>query len=435
MAALGLGAITATAGEAAPSPQADTPGKPDPKAVIDPNSLGDLLTLPPIPEDLAEEAERIQAAYGKDDRFGAVAISDDRAELSLTWYGELPTDIVASPELAIVEAAVLPGDLRRAAQNLAGTEVAGVRVVGAGVNTDGSGIAVDVETSTSTSGRSARSQINEDLAADLADRTGVPVTVKEAPEVDASVGRHKDNLHLGGARITQFSNGYLYQSCSTGFSAQRYLDNAYGMLFAAHCGLIGSEWVRTEISEGGVLAYNYGLMVNRTLVRDSGIMTTDWSYPYVYVGDYESEQFIGVEAVASSYVVGMEICSSGSYSGLACGGKVTSLDYYVDYPESDIDNAKVAVIIDASGKPLWGNGDSGGPIFDLVQASTGLKRRAVGIVSGIYTTAATDASNCQGVPGVPAGVAGRHCSPNGFGAYAKESADIFGWRILTQSTP
>lgn len=62
--------------------------------MIDPNSLGDLLTLPPIPEDLAEEAERIQAAYGKDDRFGAVAISDDRAELSLTWYGELPTDIV-----------------------------------------------------------------------------------------------------------------------------------------------------------------------------------------------------------------------------------------------------------------------------------------------------------------------------------------------------
>jgi hypothetical protein len=403
--------------------------------VIDPDTLRDRLTLPPIPEDLAAEAERIQATYADDDRFGAVAISDDRTELAVTWFGDLPADIVPSTELTVVEAAFAPGDLRRAARDLAGAEVAGTKVVGAGVQVDGSGVSVDLDASTATSGRSARAQGPEDVAAELTRQAGVPVTINEPVEAEAAVGRLQDNLHLGGARIQRFSNGQLFGRCSTGWPAQRYSDSAYGMMFAAHCGQNNSQWVRTEIFQGGITAYTYGTMVNRTTVRDTAVMTTDWSYPYIYINEYTSDAFIGVEAVASSYIIGQELCSSGSFSGLVCGGQVVQLDYYVDYPESDIDNAKVARIVNYNGQPLWGNGDSGGPIFDLVQASTGLKPRAVGIVSGIYWDGTVDLSVCSGVPGVPNGQDGRHCSPYGFGAYAKEGADLFGWRILTQSTP
>ncbi|WP_454728861.1 hypothetical protein [Cellulosimicrobium protaetiae] len=401
---------------------------PDPDAGIDPNRLEDLLTHEPIAEDLANTIETIQRTYGEDDRFGTVALSKDRQRVSVTWYGDVPADIVSDPAVDVVQAAALPGELRRAAQDLAGTEWDGREIVGAGVEVDGSGISVDIAAS-STAGRT-RSGEAEGLADELSKAVQVPVVeVREAPETDAGLGRLQDDAHLAGARIRMFDSGYLYQQCTTAFATTHKVTGVPGILTAAHCGALTSQWVRTEISEGGLIAYDYGKMNHRLTATDGAALTTGWSYPYMYIGPYTSDQFTAISGVANFYV-GQEVCSSGSYSGYACGGDVVQTDYYVGYDGTDITNAKVARIVNAAGNPMWGNGDSGGPVIDFVGTTTGLKPRAVGIISGIYWFENTNIGNCQGVPAdLPNG---RKCSPYGFSGSAYQTAESLNWTIQTQ---
>ncbi|QUC01876.1 MULTISPECIES: hypothetical protein [Cellulosimicrobium] len=416
-----------------PPPEPDVQGPVDQRSVLDPSDLAQHLHTPAIPEVVAAKADEIRKRYGSDDRLGTLAISDDRSHLSVAWYGDVPADLTPSENLAVTAAPYLPGDLRRAAASLPGTEVGGAKVAGAGVNADASGVYVDLDQSTSTGARRSASPDRDEVANELSEIAGVPVRVNE--NVQNNPARLSDNLHLGGARISRFQDGYLRGNCSTAFATRHKVTGDYGMVTAAHCGPINSQWVRTAMSEGGLMAYHYGNMTHRLTSLDGAVLTQDWSNPYMYIGEYTSTQYVGVEAVSTGYLLGQEVCSSGSYSGMTCGGQVVETDYFVEYEDTDITSAKVARIVNQLGEPLWGSGDSGGPVFDLVSVDAGFRPRALGVISGIYWFEDEEwvLDNCNGVPAAQPN--GRGCSPYGFAASVYEVANSLNWRVATLSSP
>lgn len=81
--------------------------------------------------------------------------------------------------------------------------------------------------------------------------------------------------------------------------------------------------------------------------------------------------------------------------------------------------------LEAWQEPAVGNGDSGGPGYQLVSTADGLKRNAVGIISAIPGGSGT---TCQGVPGDSA-PGGRKCSSTAYATSVSSIAASLGYYI------
>ncbi|MGO4105783.1 hypothetical protein AB4Y63_17735 [Leifsonia sp. YAF41] len=227
-----------------------------------------------------------------------------------------------------------------------------------------------------------------------------------------------DSPFWGGARIygpagNACTSAFPVINRQTGFSA-------VAMLTADHCGSTGESWrsgqaASSNWSVGTLQSGNSG----GSDIRRLGGASYEGS---VYVGVYNSGQYNNVKG-AYYPVKGDVVCPSGSYSGVNCRAEVQSTNDVICYFGGSCYNNLVTVK-SVTTDPLFGNGDSGGPI--LVGAAGG-GVLGVGVISGI-NTGGTNEKPCEGV----ASGGGRSCSVFGYFANVRAFFDNnSGWVPLT----
>lgn len=198
-----------------------------------------------------------------------------------------------------------------------------------------------------------------------------------------------------------FSGGARTSNCTTAFAA----NHATGtkLLYVAHCGGLGSA-VRDGAGDSmGTIGALY-------TSRDVGFISV-LSKGAMWDGGPQSTFSKPVQdAVAST--VGAYVCSSGSRSGVICGGQIKALNATVS------GFSPLVRVETASHTAFGGQGDSGGPVF---ATGSGGKVRAVGIISrGSTATAAT----CVGE-------GGRSCFWRVYHADVRQTMALWGMSIRT----
>ena len=151
------------------------------------------------------------------------------------------------------------------------------------------------------------------------------------------------------------------------------------MLTADHCGGTGEAWRSGQASGswpvGTLQSGNSGGSDIRRLGGQSYQGNT-------YAGNYNTDEYITMKG-AYYAVTGDIVCPSGSYSGLNCDARVQSTNDVICYLHGSCYNNLVTVV-SISNSPLFGNGDSGGPI---IVGAIGGGALGTGIISGINTQA------------------------------------------------
>jgi hypothetical protein len=360
------------------------------------------LALPVVPTKILEQASAIEGEFTDRNEFNTVEISDDRSHLIVWWHGEVDSklqDYLVSDDvpMTVRQTPYMPGEMKAMARRLV-DEVASTGVVTSYVTKDGAAIKVTLNPEKSASKSEAQARLSQ--------WTGFPVVVEEGGSVaPAALERQLDTYVLGGARLYQ---AYAGNGCSSGFSVLQGTNK--GMMFAAHCGPLYSDWVVWPGSGAAYWYGNWGEVQFQATSRDGAIISTEWNNPAVYIGPWNSSGSYSFINGVSSPVTNAEICYSGSYSGNQCGNivLVPSFNYSLDI-NGTTTTVTGAYTVEASGNPTVGSGDSGGPGY--IVASDGgapAKRYASVIISG------TDGSSgyCNGVPasGSPFVPGSRWCS-------------------------
>lgn len=396
------------------------------ESVIAPDASGEdseQLALPAVPKEMNDLAASLSEQYGTDPQFSAVEVTRDRTQVIVYWHGEITTELardtstVPSVEVVIEQTEFMPGELRDAARRLVESDA---RVASAAALYDGSGIRVSLD---EVSGPSAQRSAEPTLQERLQNEAHFPLTFdNDVPQAAFDNARLSDiSYHLGGARLTSWNTG---AGCTSGFTVVKDNDaSARGLMFAAHCGAVGEQWVTPDRSVTPVQWYLFGTTATRDVLNDGAILTTTFANPYMWTAEYNSTIFSAINGQTTPYI-GQELCFSGSYSGLNCGNLVSSTteNYSLGGDLTAVFGMRTTNVND---QPAAGNGDSGGPGYTIVSSSAGAQRLAVGIISAIPTGSPT---TCQGVPGASDG---RRCSPTVWLTSVVAIGNNLGWRVPT----
>ena len=198
--------------------------------------------------------------------------------------------------------------------------------------------------------------------------TAGKLEVKVGGEVEEDFGRFADGPYRGGSRLN-FTAG---NSCTSGFAAK----NAAGSKFlvtAYHC--VNPD---NKVFDG--LDRLIGRLAKTDLKYDAAIYHAN-STPYVWTEKLLAPAYVSSRIGGSAAPrVGMRLCTSGSYTRMACTGVVRG-----SYSRSVVNNFThrsytVAVwYADATSvtQALTGAGDSGGPV--IAKRSDG-KWNAIGLI-------------------------------------------------------
>jgi hypothetical protein len=400
---------------AADGPTKGPPAADEPVSVQSSSSGIGALTLPPVSEEMSKLASELSGKLAVDPNFASVEVTRKRDRVIVYWHGapgrELLDTIESRPSVPVEirPTKLAPSMLNGKAASLARNDAT---VGSIELKPDGSGLLVALkDPGNGREKASASSRFSKSL--------GVPVEVASDPApVPAANSRQFDvNYHLGGARIKDWGSG---SSCTSGFAVRQNITNKEAMMFAAHCGPVDSQW---SVYDGGPYYYTWGAVTNRDIYHDGAIIDSGWSQPYSWTAAWNSDVFTPISGSAYPYV-GQEICYSGSYSGLKCGNIVQQVNVAYNLG-GDLTNVTGFRTQQSNGEPAVGNGDSGGPGYQLVSTADGLKRNAVGIISAIPGGSGT---TCQGVPGDSA-PGGRKCSSTAYATSVSSIAASLGYYI------
>lgn len=364
-------------------------------------------------------ANSIRDRYVDDPRFSDVEISRDRSLLTVWWDGESPTELtqlIASADVRVEVASTVlnPGRLREAVRTAVSNPSLGI--ASAGPKLDGSGIEVTVDD---------ESKLRQVALQDAAEEVlGVPVEVLNEP-APAPLRRQNDHWGLGGARVYQWSGGTLTNGCSTGFAVQK--GTTVGVMFAAHCGPSGAQFVRYPDNTGSTV-YPYAGIGNITSYssnHDAAIMTTltHMGAIYTHAWNNTAANAIAISGVQQP-IPGSEVCYSGSYSGFICGNVVESNGHSYTLEVAGTTNLinvnAAAKTVQAIGTPAAGQGDSGGPgaIPTLVNGVPAL------MASTIISAGPLTDEGCSGVQD-------RLCSATIYSTSVQGALVFTGWSIKT----
>lgn len=199
-------------------------------------------------------------------------------------------------------------------------------------------------------------------------------------------------------------------------------------MFASHCGNIGDEWARP--SDTGAF-YSMGSTGYEVDDRDGAILTKTFFQPAIYIGDWQSDAYVGITGV-NNPVFNTEMCYSGSFSGTTCGSLVSVPVY--NYSLGGVGDIVGVRTANPMGHPAVGNGDSGGPgVVPVAAPNGGVYLHASLIISAIPSN--NKSANCQGVPGKgpvnSTNPADRQCSHIVAGTKARDIVNNLGWAIRT----
>jgi len=280
----------------------------------------------------------------------------------------------------------------------------GARVVTAEPEKDGSSIAIGVERSAA-----ARSSVSEQSVAAKLD-TDIPLSIEAAPSVEAADRNAPGSQTIwvaGNAMSSPSSTPGRINLCSTGFDIARLSNDEPGMLSAEHCGRgkPSTAWTYSKYAPTAAnsLGSFQGTLSSGTANSDTALWTggnVAKMYPAVYVGPYTNATSADRVRGGNYPAVNTDVCYSGSQSGNVCDNKVVNQGLTICYAIGQCYQGLTRTE-QRNGIPAVGNGDSGGPVYQIVNG----RLNASGVVSGIINGSNT----CTGEPGVSGG---RQCSTN-----------------------
>lgn len=277
----------------------------------------------------------------------------------------------------------------------------GDRIVTAIPAKDGSSITLGLESASDVKSLSSRS-----VASTL--QTSIPLVIEEAPEVEAAT-RNASGASpqwLGGNFMrTNAASGTGYYSCTTGFRIGNLSTSAPGMLSAEHCGR-DKPFTAWQYSSVNNPTQNHigdfqGFLSTAGFNSDTALWTGGrlaQMIPAIYTGSY-TDVSTGEFIRGGNYpAVGTDVCYSGSRSGNVCSNEVLFTGLTICYSVTQC-YAGLSWTSQRSSIEAAGNGDSGGPVYQMVSG----KAMASGVISGIVGGSST----CTGDPGTST----RSCSP------------------------
>ncbi|QTV80351.1 S1 family peptidase [Microbacterium sp. NIBRBAC000506063] len=396
--------------------------KPTPPApeLGDAQAVVDALVLPPVTSEILDAANSIRERYVDDPRFSDVEISRDRSTLTVWWHGETTAELdklIAAAEIPVVveRTALSPGRLREAVREAVAD--ASLGITAAAPKLDGSGIEVTLDTGgDERTGTQLRVSAEKEL--------GVPVTVR-AESSFTPARRQNDFWGLGGARINLWNGSTITGQCTTGFAIQN--GTNIGVLTAAHCGLVGSQWVRWPDNAGPtVFAYTgNGVISSISAAHDAAILATNHHMGAVYTHAWNDSagNAVAIKGTQEAFP-GAELCYSGSFSGIVCGNVVDSTGWSYDL---DVAGGPTSITITtgaltehALGTASAGQGDSGGPgIMAVMQGGV-----PVVVASTLISAIAQPFKPCTGL-------GGRLCSDVVLSTSVPGALTYTGWSIKT----
>lgn len=146
------------------------------------------------------------------------------------------------------------------------------------------------------------------------------------------------------------------------------------MMTAGHCGPVGASWYQGYYD--GTYIWNSGTMGTASYVqwgnnRTDGALLSGSSYsPYVWTNGstYTAAHVTGAASVApkSSTYAGTPVCTAGSFTGYACGGRVSLINACVNVSEGSVIYSVCGLDAAVAPTPIVQSGDSGGPVVVLV---------------------------------------------------------------------
>jgi len=301
--------------------------------------------------------------------------------------------------------------------------IAGIAVAHAGPLVDGSGIEVGIIIDDSDDKELTISRVEAAISSKY------PVTVVATTKITAIDRQYQEQPYWGGAYISSQAPGTSgYTTCSSGFAVIQpgVPYHKFGMLFADHCGDTGSVWGAGLYSNSPFFGTAQYTSAGGSDIKILTPGTNDATYLGVnFYGSYNTTWGVPISAPYNVPVVYQNWCINGSQSGTVCNNTVTSGPQTVNFSDSQgnihsYSNEYRSVQL--SNTPAAGNGDSGGPVFRIVDGEV----RATGIISGIQHSG----DSCTGKPATNS----RKCSDvvwtAGIDAFFTNNLS---WQILTYS--
>ena len=306
-------------------------------------------------------ADAIQAAGGAGSGYANTIAAPENRQLVLYWKGAVPANVQAEIDRQRSNVPIVVRAARYSAQEV-DVEVERIgrvgissspRVAGAAPRPDGSGI--DLYLDGPTPGIRQAGQAQQA-------RASVPDRVRSPVALFASYGGGRG---IPFSRLNDsapwFAGGRTYRSCTTGFAAV--IAGVDRLLYAAHC-------------DQGTVLDGAGQPIGQTggnnPWRDTQYITAS-SAGKTFDGGVSSNVTKAVQGASMSRN-GNWICTSGSWSGVRCNIKVL-------LPNSTWDGLYPLVWAEEKNRSqAAGEGDSGGPVFELPFPDTG-KVIAKGIIS------------------------------------------------------
>lgn len=345
---LGLGVLLSSV--AVPTAAAQEPGAPD----------AELFALQ---EKLRPYGDRIEGLRPTtpDSGFSGIYNDAEQSSISVYWHGEQPaalSEIVDDARNDNITVTVSPAPFTRdeliaerdhIAEDrvqLGGTTV---EVTSVSPKVDGSGLSVTVFPRENPNARI------DPLGVEPSLEETVPLDLSVAPPAEGTARYDDTPPHKGGAFIRRDEGGL----CSSGFSVRSTRFNTVAMLTAGHCGA-GFYRTGTGIYMGGTYANAFD--------RDAILIRNNNSEPRihdgVWYGGNARDQFTKPVGGMQGNRPGDWVCTSGAFSGVMCRIRVISTGNTIALTDFGVTYDQV-LAEQADNLPAGGNGDSGGPVFNL----------------------------------------------------------------------
>ncbi|MEO3973838.1 peptidase [Streptomyces sp. CAU 1734] len=396
-------------------------------------------------ERVGEVADALVAASRKQARQGGYAglvTAPEKSSITLYWKGRVPAQVRAAMKsdrrvaVRTVSAPYTEHQLKAARDRVVRQRAAlPGRLTSAGPSPDGKGLLIGMAPERGKTAAARKAAIARDVTGITG---GVAVAAVSYSSPAPAVGKASDDTAPAGVRATgrnaqQAYGGAKWQtrsggSCSTGFSVRYSGSTTNRMTSAAHCGSVGGAAHSPERPS----SYPFGRIETLRHNRDVGVMKAEqngansffqpaiWWGPWV--GNPSGQTTRRVAGVHNNHV-GQHVCGSGAPSGTTCGIRIDATGQTIrlnGFP--DVEQA--VQVSKPTGQPVWGNGDSGGPV---VQPSSLGVAYANGIISALSSSSSNSAP-CQGAPAAGS----RKCSSVGWYAAFDSFLSYEGLNLLTQ---
>jgi hypothetical protein len=353
------GLVVSGQATAAPAAVSSTASDPVPGGFA---SWSDLFAVQQRLNRAADEIEGV-ASMVAPDGLGGFWAAPDRRELVVYWRGAVPAAVEraiaahrADVPIKVISARYtrrqLLAEVRRIAAQSKATGLAYSKIY---PKPDGSGVGLVLIGKASAAVDAKRTRA-------LAERT-VDVEVRYGGTRAKLFSRENDSSpYYAGARTN---------NCTLGFAVRH--QNANRLLSAAHCETGFGEEVHEDPDHNGGSFVEIGLVVAHNVGRDIMVINAA-SAGRMWDGGNLSTFAKPVRGATKSRF-GNFVCVSGSRSGVWCGAQVKLTDTV------EWGFAPVVEAIHPHGQQVAGEGDSGGPVFELPVPDDG-SVIAKGLVSG-----------------------------------------------------